>query len=458
MHQPQQKRKRGVVLTPQGLHKLQAAISEAESDENEDKRYTLEALSFRTSLDPDTLMKVLKSDTAVDKSTLNRFFRAFNLILETSDYTLPATAPLAFSNNIDWGEAPDVSTFYGRLEELTTLKHWILEENCRLITLLGMGGIGKTSLSVKLVEQIQDKFPFAIWRTLRNTPPIKELLGDLIESFSNQKETDLPDSIFGRISRLIHYLRTHRCLIVLDNVETIIQKASGKEQQGYIELFRRLGEAHHQSCILLTSREKPKQTRLVEGETLPVRVLQIHGLQVAEAQEIFKIQGSFWGSNVEWIRLVKNYAGNPLFLNIASATIKKLFHGNISEFLKQNTTVFGEICQLLEQQFECLSNAEAAIIQGLALNLRPVSFAELQEHILPSKSPSTLLEALKSLEERCFLERINPLLLEKNVVLFSMPRLLREYVTAQIVDQKPAPTALKLVADNEPQKLMANSY
>ncbi|MEO0854702.1 MAG: hypothetical protein AAFY15_14535, partial [Cyanobacteria bacterium J06648_11] len=43
---------------------------------------------------------------------------------------------------LDWGEAPDVSLFYGRAEELDTLTHWISTERNRLVALLGMGGIG----------------------------------------------------------------------------------------------------------------------------------------------------------------------------------------------------------------------------------------------------------------------------------------------------------------------------
>lgn len=66
----------------------------------------------------------------------------------------------------DWGEAIDVSVFYGRTEELTKLKQWIIQERCRLVVMLGMGGIGKTALSVKLAEKISGEFEYVIWRSL----------------------------------------------------------------------------------------------------------------------------------------------------------------------------------------------------------------------------------------------------------------------------------------------------
>ena len=227
----QQKRRRGVILTPQGLKKLQAAKSEAESCEKSHNRYTLEALSDRTGLDPDTLMKVFACEAGVDKRTLSRCFRAFNLLLEQSDYDLPASkietlakrgSATTKEERQDWGEAPECGAFSGRTEELATLTHWILSERCRLVTLLGMGGIGKNCLSVKLELKIQDLFEFVIWRSLRNAPPLNEMLAELIRFLSNERETDLPATVDGRISLLIRYLKLSRCLLVFDNVEAIL--------------------------------------------------------------------------------------------------------------------------------------------------------------------------------------------------------------------------------------------
>jgi hypothetical protein len=73
-------------------------------------------------------------------------------------------ASSVLSRRMDWGDAIDGSIFYGRAEELATRRRWMVEESgengasphCRLVTLLAMGGMGKTSLSVKIAEQVQD--------------------------------------------------------------------------------------------------------------------------------------------------------------------------------------------------------------------------------------------------------------------------------------------------------------
>lgn len=87
--QEKQRRKRGIILTAQGLEKLLQAKTQSEFEENSGSRYTLEALSEKTGLAVDTLMKVLACEEKVDKQTLKAFFRAFNLILEPKDYITP---------------------------------------------------------------------------------------------------------------------------------------------------------------------------------------------------------------------------------------------------------------------------------------------------------------------------------------------------------------------------------
>src|SRR5207244_319754 len=57
-----------------------------------------------------------------------------------------------------WGDAPDVSDFLGRSTEREMLGRWVLEERCRVIAVLGLGGIGKTLLSTRLAQDLAPSF------------------------------------------------------------------------------------------------------------------------------------------------------------------------------------------------------------------------------------------------------------------------------------------------------------
>jgi hypothetical protein len=43
----------------------------------------------------------------------------------------------------DWGEAPETMNFVGRADELALLRGWVVAERCRVVAVLGFGGIGK---------------------------------------------------------------------------------------------------------------------------------------------------------------------------------------------------------------------------------------------------------------------------------------------------------------------------
>jgi WD40 repeat protein len=338
----------------------------------------------------------------------------------------------------DWGEAVDVSIFYGRDHELRVLQKWLLEEHCRVVLLLGMGGMGKTALSVKLAEQVceryaageQDAFEYLIWRSLRNAPPLAEILADLLKFLSNQQDLEWPTSINGKISCLVDYLRNHRCLIVLDNTESILcENPVGYYREGYEdygELLKRLGEERHQSCLVLTSREKPKEFASLEGEALPVRSLLLKGLEEMQGRKLLMTR-SLHGTEDEQKKLIEHYRGNPLALKIVSTSIRELFDGSIADFFREGSIVFNGIRSLLMQQFDRLSNLEKKIMYWLAINREPVHISELKDDIIPPVSKPKLLEAMESLVSRS--------LIEKGTSGFTQQPVVMEYMTEQLIEQ-----------------------
>ncbi len=343
----------------------------------------------------------------------------------------PARAPAGRGPRTDWGDALSVPTFYGRAWELGLLREWIVDERCRVVGVQGMGGIGKSALTVTLTHQLVEHFDVVIWRSARDAPSVETLLDDWLQHLDPQSLGASSDQWGRRLSLLLDHLRRSRVLLVLDNLETLLEERETTGQMrpgyaGYAELLRRIAETEHQSCLVFTSREKPGDLVALEGSHSPVRVLRLARLDAAACGHLLDEHG-LRGSAVDRGRLVETYAGNPLALKIVARTIVDLFDGEIAPFLAQGEAIFGGVRGVLEEQFDRLSPFEQSTLLWLATLREPATLDELAARRVVPERRARLLEAVQALLRRSLVER------GQKQASFTLQSVVLEYATERLV-------------------------
>lgn len=326
----------------------------------------------------------------------------------------------------------DISTFQGRTEELSALQQWIMQNGCRLVAILGIDGIGKTALAAKLVELIKDRFDCVIWRSLLSDPLLETAIDEILPHLLPSTK-DLPERLSERISLLINELRSRRCLLIIDNVETILQKGElagqySPEHQGYQEFFRRICEENHQSCLLICSQEKPDNLGFITRDTYPARALSLNGLSLKEGREIFKSQNL--SDEKQWNDLIDIYKGNPLALKIVASTIQYLFNGQAAQFLKRRSLIPKEIRNLLSTQFDRLTDLEQELMYWLALQPSSLNLEKLYDLQWLPISFSDLADAIESLGQRFLIEKS----IEGGQVVFSLQPVIKQFLTETFIE------------------------
>jgi NB-ARC domain len=315
-------------------------------------------------------------------------------------------------------DIPAIAPFYGRTEELELLKKWILEEKCQSIVIFGTLGSGKTALARHLLEQIKGEFDEIIWQSVGCKRSLVEFIDrNLLPSLSISTLPEPPLDLEARISLFIEYLRQHRCLIILDDIDRLF--ASGElagnyapEYREYQELFRRLRETNHQSCLFLLSREEPSKLSLVNHS------LQLTGLGEA-GKKIFRDNGLT--DEDRWDDAIEYSGGNPSYLTAVSIAVNQLFGGRVDEFWKcPDLFLTEEIRSSLNWQFDRLSKSEKEVMKAVAIEQIPVNMYQLIQSIeIP---PSDISNAILSLGRRGLIDRLKT----DDSILFSMKPIVRQ--------------------------------
>jgi hypothetical protein len=296
-----------------------------------------------------------------------------------------------------------------------------------------LGGIGKSALAVSLMHRLADHFEVVIWRSLRDLPTCEDWMDKCFQVLAPQSFREEPTSLERLQDALLDQMRKARVLLVMDKLDSVLEEreAAVRMRPGFENFGRFLrlaAETEHQSCVLLTSREKPTVLAPMESSRWPVRALRLARLDAVSCDKLLS-EKDLIGSALDRILLIEAYDGNPLALKMVSQTIIDLFGGEIGPFLEQGEVIFGGVRDLLDEQFSRLSGLEQSLLLWLAVLREPVSLDKLLEVLAAPIERARLLEALEALYRHSLIER------GFSHSGFTLQSMVMEYLTAKIITQ-----------------------
>ncbi len=326
-------------------------------------------------------------------------------------------------------EIPFTGSFVGRADEVACLTRWLITDSspARLVMVLGLGGVGKTSLVAHTARALSKQFDRVLWRSLLNAPPLDRLAAGLLQTLAEQALVELPMSLDEQLMLLMDCLRRQRVLLVLDNLESILDPTEAgcfrPGYEAYDQLLWRAATSDHRSALLLTSRERPGTVARLAADTPRVQSLWLKGLDETAGQALLAERGTTALSDAGSV-LVTRYSGNPLALKLVADTVQELFAGDVASFLAEDVLIFDDVRKILDQQLARLTELERAILFWLAIEREPVDAQTLRRNLVQPTSHH-FLEALRNLQNRSLIERHHTGIGLQNVVM--------EYLTDHLV-------------------------
>jgi predicted ATPase/class 3 adenylate cyclase len=214
-----------------------------------------------------------------------------------------------------------LSSLVGREEEVAEVAGLLRDH--RLVTLTGVGGVGKTRLALAVAGEVLPGFADGAWvvelAKVRDPAAVVEAVAAALGA---PKRPEVP-----ALDMLASFLRVKRLLLVLDNCEHVLDAAAG--------LVRTLEGACPNLVVLATSREGLG----IRGE----RLVAVASLGDADAELLFveraqavKHDFALSGTNVAAVReLCRRLDGIPLAIELAAARVSVLSPAQIAARLDQ---------------------------------------------------------------------------------------------------------------------------
>ena len=224
-----------------------------------------------------------------------------------------------------------LSSFVGRDQLLVDIQQRLAET--RLLTLVGPGGIGKTSLMLRVAEEVVDEYPDGVWLVelapVTDANAIPERIATVL-GVTEQAGRRMIDTLAG-------YLASKETLLLVDNVEHLVS--------GTAEVVERLLVGSPTLNIMTTSREpllvSGEATLAVPSLTIPDVVEGAESIAHTESVELFlerarSVRPDFEVTDdnaASVAELVRQLDGIPLALELAAARLRMLKVEQIAERL-----------------------------------------------------------------------------------------------------------------------------
>ena len=138
------------------------------------------------------------------------------------------------------------TSFVGRTDELASIDRMLDEPDCRLLTLVGPGGVGKTRLALEAAARRIDRYQHGVHFVPLVGVPAPDLLAPAVAE-SLQFQVDNAHSAIPARDQLVDFLREQATLLVLDNFEHLLDAR---------DLLTQVIEQAPQVELLTTSRER----------------------------------------------------------------------------------------------------------------------------------------------------------------------------------------------------------
>lgn len=305
--------------------------------------------------------------------------------------------------------------FVGRREELARLSSWLDDPECRLVTLLGPGGIGKTRLALEAAQSRLDSFrdgvrfvPLAALEQPEERQGVNPIVAALVEALTLSLRGDAPVW-----EQLLAFLETRELLLVLDNVEPMLR---------HIDVVDAILRRAPRVKILVTSLERLNLQEewlfFLRGMQVPEEDVPVGELGEYDAVQLFarrakQVQPDFdLAAEASCVKgICQQVGGMPLAIELAAAWMRLMGCPAIAaEIAKDLDFLAGELRDVpprhrslravFDHSWLLLSEPEQAVMRQLAV-FRGGFEREAAEAV--TGASLTLLAALvdKSLLQAC---------------------------------------------------------